>query len=399
MKHPARLLLIVLALTGLVFLGCGGDGGNSDSTASSSESGGAEQTGAAGADGVATAEEEVATAKEPQAWEAPGPQFDAAPAEGKDVWFVGDNLAIPFNAGVVAGLEEALGDAGASLRAVDGKGDISEQTKGIQAAIGQGADLLVIGGVPYSLLTAQLQEAEAAGIPVVIWGGWSPGTRPSDVPDAVVAGGSHSYNNAGKLIADWIVADSGGEAKVGMITVSDAGLLAEQVADSITAELDRLCADCEVETLDARIPQWGDLSRTVPTFLQSNPDIEYLAPLFDGMVPFIVPGLRSAGATDDVCIATFNGTPAVLEMMADGNAGVCADVGAVSVPQGWGLADQVLRILSDQPPIADDDIKATERLFDLENVGEIDLSADESTWYYDEDYQQRYLELWEIAAS
>jgi ribose transport system substrate-binding protein len=375
-------LLVVIALA---LAACGDDDSDSGSQGDTTE---------ASSTGVEEARELVAAASEPQAWEDPGPAFDASAADGATVWFVGDNLQIPFNAGVVTGLKDALAEMGASLRSVDGKGQISEQTKGISQAIGQGADLIVIGGVPYTLLKAQLQEAKAAGIPVVIWGGWSPGTRPDDVPDSVVGGGSHSYENAGKLMGDWIVADSGGSAKVGLVTVSDAGLLAEQVADSVTAELERLCEDCTVETLDARIPQWADLSRTVPSFLRANPDIEYLVPLFDGMVPFIVPGLRTAGAVDDICVVSFNGTPAVLELMQQGKSGICADVGAVSEPQGWGLADQVLRILAGEPPVVDDDIKAMERLFSRDTIDELDLSADQASWYTDEDYRARYRELW-----
>jgi ribose transport system substrate-binding protein len=380
--------LIALLLTGALLLAACGDEADSNSGAASPSNA------AAANEGVQTARKIVATAQQPQEWKAPGPAFDASAADGASVWFVGDNLQIPFNAGVVSGLKDALGEVGATLRAFDGKGQISEQTKGIEQAIGQGADLIVIGGIPYTLLKAHLQEAKAAGIPVVIWGGWSPGTRPDDVPESVVAGGSHSYINAGTWMADWIVADSGGSANVGLITVSDAGLLAEQVADSVTAELERLCDDCTVETLDARIPQWSDLARTVPSFLRAHPDVDYLAPLFDGMVPFIVPGLRTAGATDDVCIATFNGTPAVLELMQRGGSGVCADVGAVSVPQGWGLADQVLRVIAGEPPVADDDIKAMERLITKDTIGDLDLAADQASWYTDEDYQQRYRELW-----
>jgi ribose transport system substrate-binding protein len=56
----------------------------------------------------------------------------------------------------------------------------------------------------------------------------------------------------------------------------------------------------------------------VQAALQANPDINVVIPIYDSMSQFVVPAMRLTGTTGKVKVATFNGTPFVLDFIAQG---------------------------------------------------------------------------------
>jgi ribose transport system substrate-binding protein len=383
-------LLAALAVMA-VAAGCGDD--------DDSGSGGADNAAAAngGGDGGSSAALEEARAAVEEAtapvdWQPPGGEVDASKAKGKSVWYVDYDLSIPFEQLLHRGLKEGLGAAGVKLTTVDGKSQVAEFNRGIENAVAQNADAILLGGFPTQLVEPALKKAAAAGVPVIDTHSGDPGPVPPEKEDIVAAQAAHSYSNPGKLMADFIAADSGGDGKVVLIESREL-TTSNLVSDAFQKEIDAVCPDCSVDAQNVPVAKWDGIQTQVQSILRSQPDTEYIAPVFDGMALFAVPGIITAGKADDVKVVSFNATPAVMEYLKKGEV-VTADVGSAMVLQGWGYADQTVRVLAGEEPL--DDIEVPERLFTTDNIGEIDLKAVESTWYTDVDWESAYKTLWGV---
>lgn len=378
------VLLATISAMAFVATGCGGDSDDSSSSGSGGDKSAAETSSSSPA-AVA-----VKKAQEPVAWEPPGPAIDVASLKGKDVWYVDYDLSIPFEQLLHQGLKEGLSAAGVNLTTVDGKSQVTEFNRGIENAVAQKADAILLGGFPIDLVKPSLEKAKAAGIPVIDTHSGDPGPVPAEAADLVAAQAAHSYSSPGALMADWIAVDSDGSGDIALI-VSNELRTSNLVSDAFNKELTSVCPDCNVKEFNVPVSNWDGIQTEVQSILRANPDITYVAPVFDGMALFAVPGIVTAGRADDVKVVSFNASPAVMEMLKKGEV-VKADVGSATVLQGWGYADQTYRVLLDEEPL--DDIEVPERLFTEANINDIDLKGLESTWYTDVNWEDAYKQLW-----
>jgi ribose transport system substrate-binding protein len=332
----------------------------------------------------------VQAAEQPVQWTPPGSKIDVSSLRGKTVFYIDYDLSIPFEATLLLGFKQGATAAGVKVVAFDGKSQVSEWSRGIDEAIAQHASAILLGGFPQSLVGPALQRAKAAGIPVI-------DTHSADAPpgspgisSAIVAEAEHSYTLPGKLEADYITTKSKGTADIGFIQSSD--LQSSDVArDAFTSESGKVCPACKVNMFDVSVANWNQLQGQTQSILRANPNMQYIVPVFDGMAFFVIPGIIASGKQSQVKVVTFNATSAIMQDLGKGVV-VAAEVGDATLWEGWGFADQTFRVLLGQQPLAD--INVPERLFDSTNIGSIDLSAQESTWYGNIDYQGLYKALW-----
>lgn len=386
LRTTLRICLLLIGAA-LLFGACGDDDDGSSG-------GTADQQGAAA--GVREARELVAKFEAPVPFEAPGPAFDASEASGKTVAIVALGLTIPFTINIANGIEDGLAAAGVDAIKYDGKFQVTEQTRAFQQAIARDVDAIVFIAIAPSLLSAQIADAKQAGIPVISQGVDDPGVRVpgEEEGSGVVATATHCYSCAGRMMADAAIADSNGKANIVAIWSSDIPDTGKFELDGIEEELDKRCPDCEFKTHDVPFAKWDSLTTGVQSIMREDPSVDYFLPLYDGMALFVVPGIHAARAEDKVKVVSFNATPAVMKFMAQGDV-VVADVGSAQVRQGWATADQILRVLTDTDPV--DDIKVPLRLFTESNIDSIDLDAQESTWYSDDDWKSEYEQLWGLS--
>lgn len=380
-------LTAVAAALALAAAGCGSD--DDGSSPNTTAAGGSSE-----ANGQAAAK--VAELEKPNtAFEAPGPEFDASKAQGKKLVFIGP-LSIPFAQQNAEGFKQAAAEVGATVQAIDGKAQVNDYVRAIQQAVSQKVDAIVIESLPVSLFESQLKEAEAAGIPVISLENHDPGPPPASDPKAVVASVDQCHACAGRAMADFAIADSGGKAKAVAIWSSDVATIGQPQVDAIKSEFAELCPDCTLEVVDAPLAQWSTrLAGLTRSTLTANPDVNYILPLYDGMVSFVEPAIRQANAADRVKIVSFNATPSVMESLKDGGT-VAADVGAGSVRLGWALGDQVFRVLAGVEPVPDP--KVPIRLFTANNIGSIDIDDPEEMWYGDPAvWRDGYKQLWGVS--
>ena len=71
--------------------------------------------------------------------------------------------------------------------------------------------------------------------------------------------------------------------------------------------------------LNAPVTEWATkITPGVQSALVKDPGINYILPIYDSMSGFVVPGVRIAGKSNSVKLATFNGTPFVIDMIQQG---------------------------------------------------------------------------------
>jgi ribose transport system substrate-binding protein len=377
------LLTIVVIIVGIV-AGCG------------SSDDGAETGGAGTGAGVSRAKEIVAAAKEPTTKGPDLPPVDIGGSlKGDRIVLVSGGLSYPFSQTFLGGMEEAAAALGMTVAATDAAGDPSKASALIDRAISRRASAIVLQGIDPIAVKAAIQGAKSAEIPVVGAAVASTGPMPTEIAstgiDALV-----DYNTVPvvKALAAYVVADAGPDTEVGLISASTFRV-SPIFVNGFNDGLRELCPSCTVKTGDSPLPQWqSGLPSLTSTMIRSNPDMEYLIASTDAMVASMKPALISAGAQGKVKIASINASLPDMKAIASDDGVEVANVGVPVAWHGWATVDQVGRLLSGAEPVLDPGLPY--RLFDASNIGSIDLSKPESTWYGPFDYQQFYRDLWGV---
>lgn len=402
---PALRVLIALAVAMLVVIGaaaCGDDDdGNADTEATAAEGETAPTEYVPRDDEPLSAEEGLAEAERlveqqqqaPADAHPPTEPVDASLSEGKRLMVVPILGTLPIAQVTNEALEEAVGLAGAELTQIDGRGEVSVWTQSVQQATTQGFDALALEAIRTEVVQAPLREAADQGVRIIQAFEWAePGLPPEETRDVgVEAHVSFAQTEMGHWMANYAVADSGGEANIVIVTASDSptGVV---IGEAVEDQLEYLCPNCEVQVADS--PQGlppERLETLTRTLLRDDPTIDYMLPVFDAMALTMVPAIHDVGAADDVKIVSQNGTPAVLELIARDDV-VVADIGANIPWSGWGIADAFFRLMADQPAVDDQNVPI--RTFSVENIDEIDLDADQSTWFGPDTWKDEYRETW-----
>jgi ribose transport system substrate-binding protein len=383
--------LVAVSLAAVVVAGCGSDDKSSAPAADSAATPAAETTaGAAAPSGVEEAGKRVEAARSVPTFPELAPPLDAAKFKGKKVFRISYDDRIPYEKIVGDGVVEGGKAAGVEVRQFDAKAQPAEAAKGIERAVSQGYDAIVIDNYSGEQLGAPIAAAKKAGVPVVINNETSGSLPPSNADVAGTQG--FDYVRTAALEADWVIQDSKGKANVlvfGAAGVPGSGLM----LDSMKKEFGELCPDCKVNYKEVPVANWqSQLPSLTGTELNRDRKIDYIIAIWDGMVFGIAPGVRNAAASDRVKIVTSNGTPAIMEMLAKGDM-VAAEISDPMQWLGWAAFDQAMRVQDGGKPI---DHKITSRLFDEKNIGDIDVKAGVPEWY-NHVYETGYKALWGLS--
>lgn len=376
-------LVKVLVVSGcLITAACGSGGGNAGTSSSGSAN-------------VSEAQQLAKQAEAPQSsWKPAGQPFNAASLKGKSMWYISASLSIPFEQFILQGMKEGAATAGVNAVGFDAKGSVAEATRGIEQAVQARAGVIFVDGFPANLVAPAIAQAKAAGIPVLTANAQGPGPLLPGAPDGVIGQATHQFALPGKIEADWIVADSKGNANIIYTRSADVPVITDLERDAFVNELHRLCSSCKVQVVDVPISQWNQLTTKTASLIRANPNVNYFVPDFDGEVIFMVPGVTSANAQTKVKIVSFNATPSVMQNLKNKYV-VAAETGGPNLLQGWAFADQGMRVLAGQQPLPDLNIPT--RLFDASNIDSVDLSAQESEWYGVGDYKSKFKAQWGVS--
>jgi ribose transport system substrate-binding protein len=122
-----------------------------------------------------------------------------------------------------------------------------------------------------------------------------------------------------------------------------------------------------------------------------NPAINVMWDVYDFQMGFALPILNAAGASNRIDLLSENADLAQMQEMAQGTA-VKVDVGNPVAWDGWAAVDEALRAIKGLPAVANEEVPV--RLFDVANVGSINLNLNPAAWYGAATYGLDYEKLW-----
>jgi ribose transport system substrate-binding protein len=384
MRPPARLLctLLVGCATALATQGCGDD--MSDRAAGDMR-----------AADVAGARAQLEKFRDVPDFTPPGAEFHTGSLRGKKIVEIPITSEVPFVTEVERGMKEAAATVGAEVVVYKNQGMPTQWAQGIRTAIAQEADAITLLAQDPSSIGPQIRQAEEAGIPVIVLRTTGEGERcPADrrgrpYGTTCVPG---PFEQAGRLEADWTIAETDGKGDVLVISSNDARST-DPLLRGLRGEFGRRCPACDVRFVDVPIPQWARQIRgEVQSALVRDPEIDYVIPIYDSMSQYVVPAIRAGAGRDRVKIAAFNGTPFVLKMLQDEDV-VAMDAGENLSWIGWASMDQSFRVIAGERPVRTEHTPL--RVFDNGNVDETGRPPAFDRGYGAR-YKTAYRQLWGV---
>lgn len=316
----------------------------------------------------------------------PGEPFDArACMKDKKILSVPFSNGIAFVNTVMDSMEQVSEKIGFQFDQYKNSGQRSQWIQGIQSGINQNYDLIDLFAPDLLALVPQAVEAHNAGIPIVAShdGGYEQ-TRPEPFLSVPI-----DYKRAGELEALWAISETEGKANVLVITALDS-FSSESIVSGVKETFENRCPDCVVEYVNVAVGDWAvRIQPLVQAALLRNPDLNFIIPTYDDMARYVVPAVELTQSSDRVKIATFNGTPAILDLVRAGK--VHMDIGESLDWIAHGVIDAEMRIICGLPHVKDP--KMPLYIFSAENIETAGVPAESSKGYGDA-YIEGYEKLW-----
>jgi ribose transport system substrate-binding protein len=342
------------------------------------------------ADPMADAKAIIAEHEKMPVFVAPGEAFDAkACMAGKKVLSIPISMTIPFNVELQKAMAKAAKEVGFTYTTWDNQLKSDQWIQGVSQAISQKYDILdLAGGLNPEWFGPQLAEAREAGLKITT-------THFYDVTQKQVASVDYSglvdYSGAGKLLAAWAYVQTGGKPNVLIIGSSDV-LPSIPFVKAIQEELAALCPECKNKHLDVPVSEWATkIQPGTQSALLADPTINYILPIYDSMSQFVIPALRITGSEGAVKVASYNGTPFVLDMVREGQ--VQMDIGESLGWSGYAAVDNMMRLMCGLPSVGK--LNSPLLVFDEKNIKTAGVPAT-----FDDGYGDAHLEgfrkLWKL---
>lgn len=382
-----RLAAGALAAAALVALTACGSSNSSTASASGNT---ANATPAANTSSiVSTCQSMIDQAKQPLTFTPPGPAFSAAKLKGKHVMFLSLDQAVPAIAQDATATQQAGRLLGINVSVFDTKGTVTLMQQGIQQAIAQKFDAIILLGIPLKVTANALTAAHNAGITIVSELNNEPvAGSPGQGAGADVFGSTGPPRfKTGQLLACKAVTDTAGKATT--VIFGDKSL--EPSAAEVAGMKDILskCSGCSVSVNDTPTAQWQTaLPGLAGSEVRRNPNANYFLPLYDGMGIFVTSGVQQAGAAGRVKVASFNATPAALKLIQNGNV-FAGDPGQPNSWMAWQGLDQAMRGML---KLAPGNPVVPVRFFDRQNL--TGVNADNEASLFGNDYQAGFKKIW-----
>ncbi len=263
---------------------------------------------------------------------------------------------------------------------------------GVQEAIDWGANYIAISGSPVAAFAEQFAAAVAAGIKFSFAYN---GEAPADGILTSISGNDAVYA-AGARMANYIIADSGAAANVLMVNIQLFPVLVaeeEGMKDTFAAG----CAACTFNVLPVQIADIGvNIPGLVASYLQENPETNYVSYAFSALPIGVTAGLEAAGVALPKQVGVDFDLTGLSEIVAGTHTAWTSNPKAYS---GWVMAHaMVLDAVGDEfaeraageelPNFILDDATVAQEIID---------SSPMSNWKGPEGFADQFLALWGVA--
>jgi ribose transport system substrate-binding protein len=337
----ATLVVLIAALVA----GCGSSSnssttastteGKTESSAGSTSSGGSGE-GAEASAGVAEAEEAVVKYESVPTEIPQDTPLTKAPPKGITAAALYEN--VPGNVLSAQGAEEAVKAVGWNyIKVLYNIAEPASFQAAVKTALQKGAEYLLVTGTPASLLgQSVINEIEDAGAKMVI-----ASTFPEENKGPISTEAAVGLVPAGRVLADWFIADSHGEGHALFSNVAAYPIL-HQEALEFQKEAEEKCPGCSVEIAEFSKSdlEKGAIIPTLVNKLRANSEFEYLFFDYSGFGVGIESALAAAGV-ENVKIGGVGGEPESIEAIKKGTQS--AWVGNGWPYQGYTEADRAMR--------------------------------------------------------
>jgi ribose transport system substrate-binding protein len=275
-----------------------------------------------------------------------GPTSGPAAAEGKKIVVLAGDMKNGGILGVSNGVEEAAAKIGWTVTVLDGAGSVQNRAAAFGQALALTPDGIVIDGFDAVEQQAALEQAKAAGIPMVSWHA-GPVIGP-DAANGIFANVSTDAMEVSAAAAKWAFADAGGKPGVVIFTDSTYAIAIAK-ADKIKETIESL-GGTVLEYVDTPIADTSNRMPTLTTALLQKYGASWTHALAinDIYFDFMGPSLAAAGIAGDgapKAVAAGDGSESAYQRI---RAGQYQSV-TVAEPlnlQGWQLVDELNRAIN-----------------------------------------------------
>jgi hypothetical protein len=311
----------------------------------------------------------------------------AKPAAGKTIYVITGNLApyAPEDAGITAAAK-AIGWH-IKLLTADLTNVTSVNTE-MQTAVAAHPDFIAnITGLSKSVYAPGLAAAKAANIPVFVELTLDP------LGDGIVyrGGGPNEVLAAGKVLANWVIADSDGKADAAYFAIPTLPSLAGQ--EKSFQQTAAACTTCQLTTIPVSLSQEanGSVASTVVGYVQTHASVKYLVFAEGTLTTGVRQALNTAGLGKDVKLVTWDAGVANLQALKAGQEQMGLVFPAQAAP--WYLVDAMARYSEGSltPSLSDVDVP-------LQIFTPNSLPTMPWPWQGPPDYQQQFEKLWKVTS-
>lgn len=277
------------------------------------------------------------------------------PPKGQNVWVISTGQEIETAQNASAAMEEAASSLDWDVTVFDGKFDSNRELSGIQQAIADKADGIVLLYVDCAPVKSGIQQAKAAGVAVV--GIESKDCEPALEDHVVRYAGDREFadwvaHDFGGTQAAWVIAKTKGEAKTIVTVQTDLFTTAVTYDPGITDEFAK-CSTCEiVDTIEFVGAEFGPpLQQKIEQSLNQNPDANSFIGAYDAVLTGGggAAALRASGRLDEIESMGGEGSIPGVELIHN-QAGMDACSGIPTAWEGYGAMMGLARIFAGQDP-------------------------------------------------
>ena len=321
----------------------------------------------------------------------PGPPFDARKVmAGRKILTIPVSSANPFTKNIDLAMIAVAKQIGFDVVEWENQARPTQWVQGMEYAINNKFDAIdMLGGTDPAVLRPQVLEAKKAGVKVFVSHLYDTGQTPDPNIDLSLP---IPYHEVGRILAAYVTKQTQGKANV-LVIGSDEIVPTPAYVKGFTDGLAKMCGPaCKSSYVNAPVPEWSTkIQPSTQSALLADPTINYIVPIYDSMSQFVIPAVRITGRHDTVKIATFNGTPFVIDAVRKGD--VEMDIGE---SLGWiarSILDGYMRRFAGLPD--DKELYVPLYIFDKSNAASAGIPATYDQGYGNE-HVAGYEKLWEL---